>query len=145
MPSSHVIKIKAGRIGSLNVSSTTYVGEHGTIFYDEELGDLRLSDGVTPGGIPLTFNGNGIIDLSEVNQSIIPAIDSTYDLGSPSKQWRSMYVSTNTIYINNVPISLNENNSLTIGGNALETTLEIDGGDAFTVYTAEIDIDGGGA
>lgn len=48
--SSYVRKIKAGRIGSLNVTSSDYVGETGTIFYDESIGDLRLSDGVTPGG-----------------------------------------------------------------------------------------------
>lgn len=57
--SSYVKKIKAGRIGSLEISANTYVGDHGTIFYDEELGDLRLSDGITPGGIPLSFGGNG--------------------------------------------------------------------------------------
>ena len=33
--------------------STTYVGEYGTLFYSEESGTLRLSDGVTPGGTPL--------------------------------------------------------------------------------------------
>ena len=43
-----VQKIKSGRV--LNVASTTYLGERGTIFYDEAVGDLRLSDGLTLGG-----------------------------------------------------------------------------------------------
>lgn len=33
--------------------SSTYVGEYGTLFYSENTGTLRLSDGVTPGGTPL--------------------------------------------------------------------------------------------
>lgn len=33
----------------------TYVGDRGQIFYNEVVGDLRISDGGTPGGIRLTF------------------------------------------------------------------------------------------
>jgi hypothetical protein len=80
-----------------------------------------------------------------VGGDILPNINMGGSLGSPSQQWKSLYVSTGTIYINNVPISLDENNSLIVNGNAIGATLEIDGGDAFTVYTAELEIDGGGA
>ena len=47
-------KIKSGRI--ITVQAETYVGEKGIIFYDEDTGLLRLSDGVTPGGIPVQSN-----------------------------------------------------------------------------------------
>ena len=40
----------------------TYIGERGIIFYHELTGELRISDGVTPGGIPIfasnVFYGN---------------------------------------------------------------------------------------
>lgn len=44
--------LRGGRrqIGDVN----TYVGEFGTVFYDEDSGTLRLSDGVTPGGAEIT-------------------------------------------------------------------------------------------
>jgi hypothetical protein len=58
--------------------------------------------------------GGGTVDLSAVDQHIIPALDSTYDLGSSDKQWRSLYVSTNTIYIDNTPITIS-NNTLVVG------------------------------
>lgn len=48
-------KIQAGRI--ITVDSVDYVGEHGTIFYDETLADLRISDGVTPGGRKINLTG----------------------------------------------------------------------------------------
>jgi hypothetical protein len=49
-------KIVAGRINT--VTADEYIGESGTIFYNESLGDLRLSDGETLGGIPLNV-GDG--------------------------------------------------------------------------------------
>jgi hypothetical protein len=41
-------KVQAGRV--ITVTSTNFVGEFGTLFYEESLGDIRISDGVTPGG-----------------------------------------------------------------------------------------------
>jgi hypothetical protein len=41
--------VRAGRRQVPNVN--TFVGEKGVVFYDEDTGTLRLSDGVTPGGI----------------------------------------------------------------------------------------------
>jgi hypothetical protein len=50
-------KIKSGRINT--VVADAYVGEIGTIFYNQDIGDLRLSDGVSLGGIPLVLGGGG--------------------------------------------------------------------------------------
>jgi|688.fasta_scaffold278490_2 hypothetical protein len=52
-----VQKIKSGRI--ITVQAETYVGDKGTIFYDEFTPELRLSDGTTPGGILFTSGGSG--------------------------------------------------------------------------------------
>jgi hypothetical protein len=49
-------KIKAGLV---KVDLNLFVGEYGTIFYNEDTGELRLSDGITPGGIPLGAGGGG--------------------------------------------------------------------------------------
>jgi len=71
--------------------------------------------------------GTGSVDLSAVNQNIIPSLDSTYSLGSPTRQWKSLYVSTNTVYIGNVPITVNTaTNTLQVGtaGSALNVATE---------------------
>jgi hypothetical protein len=52
-----VQKIKSGRI--ITVQAETYIGDKGTIFYDEYTPELRLSDGTTPGGILFTSGGGG--------------------------------------------------------------------------------------
>ena len=47
--------IRKFRTGQMAYSATTYVGTHGTLFYDEDTGALRLSDGVTPGGSLISY------------------------------------------------------------------------------------------
>ena len=45
-------KIKAGRVSTVSVD--TFVGEQGTIFYDEDTGEMRISNGENPGGTVVT-------------------------------------------------------------------------------------------
>ena len=47
-------KIKAGLVKD---EITDFVGEEGNIFFNIETGELRLSDGVTPGGLPIYSRG----------------------------------------------------------------------------------------
>ena len=49
-----VRKIKAGLV---KVSVNDFVGEDGNVFFDVDDGVMRLSDGTTPGGIPLSSGG----------------------------------------------------------------------------------------
>ena len=50
-------KLYSGRV---KTPAGTYVGEAGRIFYHEDTGELRLSDGVTPGGLPIYTGGGGV-------------------------------------------------------------------------------------
>ncbi len=49
-------KIEAGLV---HADVENFIGRQGTIFYDNDQGDFRISDGVTPGGIALSFGGGG--------------------------------------------------------------------------------------
>lgn len=53
MTTYNIRKLRAGRIADENPA--TWVGQQGTIFYNEATGALRISDGVTPGGVNLPF------------------------------------------------------------------------------------------
>jgi hypothetical protein len=46
-------KLRAGRVPS--VTAQQYIGERGSIFWNELTGEFRLSNGVTPGGSPVGF------------------------------------------------------------------------------------------
>jgi hypothetical protein len=45
------------------------------------------------------------VDLSAVHTDIVPITDNTYSLGSPSNQWKHIFVSTGSIYLGDVKLS----------------------------------------
>jgi hypothetical protein len=61
--------------------STTQLAEGTNLFYT----DARVQS---------LLNGN-------LTTSIIPSVDDTYDLGSPTNQWRDLYLGPGSLYINN--------------------------------------------
>ena len=59
-----------------------------TVTYDSDTNEIRVSS----------------TDLGSVNEHILPDSDLTYDLGSETKRWRSLYVGGNTIFIGNLAL-----------------------------------------
>jgi len=57
------------------------------------------------------------------NNHIIPVTNNAVDLGSPSKKFRHLYVSSSTIYFDDQALSINADNSLTLNGNQVGSTL----------------------
>ena len=54
-------------------------------------------------------------DLSAIEQSLVPAVTEQYDLGSPTKRWKDLYLSGNTISLGSITISAGaDGNSLEI-------------------------------
>lgn len=92
-----------------------FVGEAGILFYDHDTGELRLSDGHTPGGkavgIPslvapatsstlggviigsgLNIDSSGTVSVSNIESTdLIPKVDSAYNLGSTTSSWNTLY------------------------------------------------------
>jgi hypothetical protein len=56
--------------GKTVANFNNYIGEPGHLFYNGETGDLRISDGVTPGGHSLTLTSTQLGDLHVVGASI---------------------------------------------------------------------------
>ena len=54
---------------------------------------------------------------------LLPKVNLGGNLGSPTMQWKSLYVSTNTIFINNIPLSLDTNNSIVINGEPISQNI----------------------
>ena len=57
-----------------------------------------------------------IPNLLAISSNIIPSANVTYSLGSLTRQWKDLWVSNNTIYIGNVPITVS-NGNLLVNGN----------------------------
>ena len=121
-------KIKSGRI--ITTAVNDYVGDSGTIFYDETTGDLRLSDGVTPGGVPLLLGGGGA-SFKTIK------VDGQADLVADSEDTIEI-VAGNGIFIETSATSV-PYKTLTISADN-----NVDGGTPFTVYGGVTSFDGGG-
>jgi hypothetical protein len=91
--------------------------------------NLLSADGIGAARAEITNSGTWKIDkLSHistttssisVSTNLIPSQNLTYDLGSTSSQWRSLYVGTSTIYLGGTALSVNPTGSLTINGNPI--------------------------
>lgn len=73
-------KIKSSRVN--NAAANVYVGNAGTMFFNSDTGALRLSDGVTPGGQPVTVAivGNITFGNISVTDTTISTINPNADL-----------------------------------------------------------------
>ncbi len=55
-------------------------------------------------------------DFSAVSQNIVPDGDLTYNLGSPSNRWHSLYVGSGSIYVGDAVISATTNGQIILPG-----------------------------
>ena len=87
-------------------------------------------------GSGLTDLPSQTIDLSEVDQHIIPQADNTYDLGSPTKQWRDLYLSSASLYIDGTKVISSDSNTLTFTTDVGQSIKLLEtGGDDITLQT----------
>lgn len=79
------------------------------------------------------------INFSEVAQDILPATDNLYNLGSSDKQWHSLYVGVNTLYINRVPLTIDNSGNILVNGTVYagtSDTVTVEGGLSDIIYSA---------
>jgi hypothetical protein len=80
---------------SKNGNIATYVGEAGRMFYDTQNGQLKLSNGVTPGGVPISISANVV-----VAESLLPEVDNVYSIGTESLRWHHAHLGDGGAYFN---------------------------------------------
>jgi hypothetical protein len=89
------------------------------------------------------FNSGSSVDLSAVDQHILPETTETYDLGSVSKRFRSLYLAGDTIDIGGSTISSDGTGQISISANGatlpLNSNVEISSGNTKTLALAGAD------
>lgn len=84
--------------------------------------------------------------LASLDGNIIPSADITYDLGSPTKQWRDVYVGPGSLYVNGTKVLEDDAGTLKVNADAgqaltVATTgaaaLTLSGGNALNLSTTE--------
>lgn len=141
IPASSVVGLELNRIAEGNVTAS--VSTAGGLQVNSNIyatGSISGSDIIASGdisGSDLYLSGNAIIDGNinlggnifigdnpldiivfggEVSSSIVPEVNDSFDLGSPTNAWRDLYVS-GTAYIENIALEGISVNSISLPGN----------------------------
>jgi hypothetical protein len=88
-----------------------------------------------------TTGSNTFVGTQTLSGSIIPAIDNTYDLGSATYQWRDIYVSSGSLYIDGTKVLGSTGNELQITTDAGQSIKILEeGSDSIILQSADGDI-----
>jgi hypothetical protein len=103
----------------------SFTGANGEITVDTTNKTLRVHDGVTVGGIRLAkYSEAATANLQSITTHVLPSANITYDLGSPTKRWRSLYLSNNTLYLGAAVITASGNGTIKFIANSRPAKLE---------------------
>ena len=95
------LKIKLKKFTAASGAPTTSDLEDGEV----GINPIQQKVFVNNSGSIVELAGQSDLDLSAVGQSILPSITNTYDLGSPTKRWKDIYLSSNSINLDGATIS----------------------------------------
>ena len=113
------VKFRRGSAGQHN----SFTGANGEITVDTTNKTLRVHDGVTVGGTRLA-KFSDVSNYSNIASHILPSANVTYDLGSPTKRWRSLYLSNNTLYLGAAVITASGNGTIKFLANSQPAKIE---------------------
>jgi hypothetical protein len=102
-----------------NLYSLGLVNSVGTVTAPFFVGNGAFLTGITA----VTSYGNANVNLllSTGTGNVLPAGNNTFNLGSATSQWKDLYVSNATIYMNSVPLTVGAGNVLSVGGQPVLT------------------------
>ena len=83
-------------------------GPTGAIQFHSGSNDITGSSAMTYDGSTFFLSGSGSSygEALSVSGSIVPSVSNVYDLGSPDRQWGSLYISSSTIYFGGEALSV---------------------------------------
>jgi hypothetical protein len=81
-------------------------------------------------GSTATTGSNLFKGTQTISGSIIPAVNNTYDLGSPTHQFRHVYISSGSLYVNGTKV---------LGSTAQELQITTDAGQSFKILESSSD------
>lgn len=90
---------------------------------------IVFSDGTTQSTAfdPENLMVTATIDLSAIDQDVVPATTGDFNLGSSSKQWRELHLSTSTIYVGGLEVGFGGSPStITINGSPITANFNTD-------------------
>ena len=104
--------------------------------------DSRLTSIENKTGSYATTGSNLFIGNQTHSGSILPAVDNFYDLGSPTHQWKDVYISSGSLYIDGTKVIGSTTQELTITTDTGQSIKILEAGtDSIVLQTADGDIE----
>lgn len=113
------LKIKLKQV---NGTPSTSDLENGEIAHNTSANTLHIRIGDTIHSV--SSSGGGSVDLSAVDQDIVPDANNTRDLGSSSKKWAELHLSGSTIFLGDAKIKASQDRLTDADDNFLAITNE---------------------
>ncbi len=122
-----------GETGAVNID-TGDVAENGNLYftnararsalsagtgisYNSSTGAISTTQNLSTAGSP-TFAGLTLTGSIGITGNIIPSADITYDLGSPTMQWKDIYVGPGSLYVNGQKVLQDDTGTITFSADA---------------------------
>jgi hypothetical protein len=144
---SHTITLITGSSAGEEVEINLYNAFSGTYLTTEDLNLFTSSiqtrvDGLSSQTASLATTGsNTFRGTQTLSGSIIPAIDNTYDLGSLEHQWRDIFVSSGSLYVDGTKVLSSTGNELQITTDVGQSIKILEAGsDSIILQSADGDI-----
>lgn len=95
---------------------TTDVGHTSGHISHTSYADLAIKDLAVNGNLTVT----GTVGNLTMSGNIVPESDITYDLGSPTKQWKDIYVGPGSLYVNGQKVLQDDSGTITLSADVDE-------------------------
>jgi len=103
-------KLAIGTASSTYLASATAAATYATITNDNLKAPLASP----------TFTGTVVLPTVTAGGSIVPATDNTFDLGSPTKMWKDIYVGPGSLYVNGQKVIQDESGAIVVSADINE-------------------------
>ena len=80
----------------------SYISAGGDLSYDSATGQFTID--VEEIYTAENFDSDFGLAIQTIDGSLVPNLDSSYNLGSPTKKWKDLYLSGNTIYLGDISL-----------------------------------------
>jgi hypothetical protein len=111
--STAVAALTKSSVGLANVDNTSDANKPVSTATQTEL-DLKA-----PKASP-TFTGTVVLPAVTAGGSIVPTTDNTFDLGSPTKMWKDIYVGPGSLYVNGQKVLQDESGAIVVSADINE-------------------------
>jgi hypothetical protein len=101
-----------GNLYFTNARARSAISAGSGISYNSSTGAISTTQTLTTAGSP-TFAGLTLTGSVDITGNIIPSADITYDLGSPTKQWKDIYVGPGSLYVNGSKVLEDDTGTIT--------------------------------